>query len=133
MGKQFAQPRTRLNTIQPGVIALLLLTAGAHFYLGTQMSEELHSWFLLNGLGYCVLLVSFLLPPFGAMHAIIRKLLLMYTMLTILLWIFFGGPAEGKLEPFDVIVKAVEVLLVILLLLDEKAALKARGTPKQVG
>jgi hypothetical protein len=130
MLKQFAQPRIRLHTIQPGVIALLLLTAGAHLYLGTQMDEELHTWFLLNGLGYFVLLTSFLLPSLGAMHGVIRKLLVTYTLLTIVLWIFFGGPAEGKLEPFDVIVKAIEALLVLLLLLDERVAAKERGMPE---
>jgi hypothetical protein len=122
MLKQFVQPRVRLNSIQPGVIALLLLTAGAHLYLGTQMDEELHIWFLLNGLGYMALLAAFLLPPLRTMHAVIRKCLVAYTMLTILLWIFLGGPAEGKLDPFDVIVKAIEALLIILLLLDARAA-----------
>jgi hypothetical protein len=116
--KQYTQAYTRVDTFHPGITVLTLLTAGAHLYLGMQPAEELHTWFLLNGLGYLVLLAAFLLPQFSAIHALTRWILLGYTALTIILWVFLGGPQEGKLEPFDVIVKAVEVFLLLFLFLD---------------
>jgi hypothetical protein len=131
MIKQSDQSQKRNNSIQPGAIALLLLTAGAHLYLGTQPDEDLHFWFLLNGLGYVVLLAPFLLPQLRAIHATTRKVLASYTMLTILLWIFLGSPARGTFDPFDVIVKAIEVSLVILLMLEEKTAAQQQVAVKQ--
>ena len=131
MIKQLDQSQKRFSSIQPGSIALLLLTASAHLYLGTQPDEELHFWFLLNGLGYVVLLVPFLLPQLAAIHTATRKVLASYTMLTILLWIFLGSPARGKFDPFDVIVKAIEVSLVILLILDERTATRQQVVVKQ--
>ncbi|GHO98406.1 hypothetical protein KSF_084540 [Reticulibacter mediterranei] len=131
MIKQSIQSQKRFSSIQPGAIALLLLTAGAHLYLGTQPDEELHFWFLLNGLGYLVLLAPFLLPQLGTIHAATRKVLAGYTILTILLWVFLGSPAEGRFDPFDVLVKAIEVLLVVLLMLEERTAAQQQVMVKQ--
>lgn len=115
---RLAQVQARVDTFHPGIVALTLLTAGAHLYLGTQPDEELHTWFLLNGLGYLVLLAAFALPQFMPIHALARWILMGYTVLTLILWVFLGSPSEGKLDPFDVVVKAVEVLLALFLLFD---------------
>jgi hypothetical protein len=131
MIKQLDQSQKRFSSIQPGSIALLLLTASAHLYLGTLPDEELHFWFLLNGLGYVVLLVPFLLPQLAAIQTGARKVLASYTMLTILLWIFLGSPARGKFDPFDVIVKAIEISLVILLMIEERTAAQQQVMVKQ--
>ena len=101
------------------IFLLTLITAGAHLYLSRQPDEQLHSLFLLNGLGFIGLLGLYLLPQFKNFHATIRWLFLGYTLLTIICWFFLGGPAEGALDPFDVTVKAVEAALVIHLFLDQ--------------
>jgi fumarate reductase subunit D len=116
--RQLVQADTRLDTFHPGITALTLLTAGAHLYLGMQPDEELHTWFLLNALGYLILLAAFVLPQFMTIHAVARGILLGYTALTIVLWVFLGSPKEGKLDPFDVLVKGVEIFLLLFLLLD---------------
>jgi hypothetical protein len=47
--------------------------------------------------------------------------------LTILLWIFLGSPKEGKLDPFDVLVKSVEIFLLLFLFLDWRVDSKQRS------
>ncbi|GHO99442.1 hypothetical protein KSF_094900 [Reticulibacter mediterranei] len=116
--ERFSQTRTGIDTFHPGIIVLILLTIGAHLFLGMQPDEELHTWFLLNGLGYLVLLAAFVLPQFIALHSFVRWILMGYTALTVVLWVFLGGPKEGKLDPFDVLVKAVEIFLLLLLFFD---------------
>jgi len=108
------------NTFHVSIFMLTLITAGAHLYLSAQLGEELHYYFLLNGLGYFTLLTAFLLPQVKSFHHIIRWALLGYVLLTIILWFFFGSPHEGKLDPFDIMVKLVEVTLAIHLFLDYK-------------
>jgi hypothetical protein len=102
------------------IIVLALLAAIAHFYLAAQPDEELHNFFLLNGFGYLVLILAFLLPRLTPFHELIRWILIGYATLTIILWFFFGSPSEGALDPFDLSVKLVELALVILLILDKK-------------
>jgi hypothetical protein len=102
------------------IFILAVLTAAPHLYLAAQPDEELHSAFLLNGLGYLALATAFVLPGFRSFHEPLRWILVGYTSLTIILWFFLGSPAEGTLDPFDLSVKAVELLLVIFLFLDKK-------------
>ncbi len=110
----------RLNGVQVAILILTLMTALAHLFLGVQLDEQLHIWFLLNGLGYLILLAAFFLPQLAQVHPAIRWILLGYTLLTFILWFFLGSPREGKIDPFDMGVKAVEVLLVLLLLGDSR-------------
>ena len=106
-------------TFYPGVLALGLLAAGAHLYLASQPDESLRFAFLLNGLGYLALLGAFVLPQFKKIHAITDLVFIGYTLLTIILWFFFGSPSEGGAwDPFDVLVKVTELLLLIQLSLD---------------
>ena len=110
----------RLDIVQTAILIFTFITALAHLFLGFQMDEELHTWFLLNGLGYLTLLTAFFRPQFAHIHSIIRWTLLGYTLLTIILWFFLGSPREGQIDPFDISVKAVEILLVICLLADSR-------------
>ncbi len=100
------------------IFLLTLITAVAHLYLGMQSGDQLQTLFLLNGLGYLGLVVIFLLPQVKSWHGIIRLMLLGYTLLTLFLWFIITSPWKGDLDPFDLTVKAVEVVLVIHLLLD---------------
>jgi len=106
------------NTFLISILMLTLITAGAHLYLASQPDEKLRFWFLLNGLGYLALLFAYILPQLRRFHHVIRWLLLGYVVLTIALWFFLGSPHEGSLDPFDVVVKAVEVTLAINILFD---------------
>ena len=109
------------------ILILTLLAAIAHFYLAAQPDEELHNFFLLNGFGYLILIIAFLLPKLNPFHELIRWILVGYAVLTIILWFFFGSPSEGALDPFDLSVKLVELALVIFLVLDKRReAMSAR-------
>lgn len=116
--KQLIQPQSRSDLLRGGIFAFTLFTALAHLYLGMQPDEELRFWFLLNGLGYLGLLAAFFLPLLAAFHVGIRWILLGYTLLTIILWFFLGGPSQGQLDPYDLAVKLDEAILVVLLFLD---------------
>lgn len=95
---------------------LTLITAGAHIYLGTQQDEALRVWFLLNGLGFLSLLVLYFLPFLRSFRRSISWVHLGYVVLTIVLWLFLGSLREGTLDPFDAVVKAVEITLAVQLI-----------------
>jgi hypothetical protein len=110
--------RNRLDWIGTGILALTLITAIAHIYLGFKPDETMHTLFLLNGLCYLTLLAAFfLLQP---AHHLVRWMLLGYTLLTIILWFFLGSPREGTFDPFDIAVKVVEITLIVLLFIDTR-------------
>ncbi len=118
--KQSVQPRSRFDFLGVGILACTLFTAFAHLYLGMQPGEDLRTWFLLNGLGYLALLTVFFLSPFASLHFGLRRVFQGYTLLTILLWFFFGSPSQGQLDPFDLTVKGDEAILVMLLFIDRR-------------
>jgi hypothetical protein len=117
---QLVRPANRLDLVAMGIVLLTLITAGAHLYLAAQPDEDLRFWFLLNGLGYLVLLAAFELPQFAQIHTIVRWVLMGYALLTIILWFFLGSISQGELDPFDITVKVVEAALVLLLFLDSR-------------
>lgn len=117
--KELTLSRPQPITFYTGILALGLLTAGAHLYLASQSDESLRFIFLLNGLGYLALLVAFVVPQLKKIHAIVDLVFIGYTLLTILLWFFLGSPGEGGAwDPFDVLVKVTELLLIIQLFID---------------
>jgi hypothetical protein len=117
---QLTRSSTRLGVVSIGIVLLTLITAAAHLYLAAQPDEDLRLWFLLNGIGYLVLLTAFVLPQFAQIHNVVRWVLMGYALLTIILWFFLGSPSEGQLDPFDITVKVVEAALVVLLFLDSR-------------
>jgi hypothetical protein len=120
---QLTRSSTRLGVVSIGIVLLTLITAAAHLYLAAQPDEDLRLWFLLNGIGYLVLLTAFVLPQFAQIHNVVRWVLMGYALLTIILWFFLGSPSEGQLDPFDITVKVVEAALVVLLFLDSRREL----------
>ncbi|GHO85966.1 DUF7475 family protein [Dictyobacter formicarum] len=114
-----------------GIVLTTLITGAAHLYLSMQPDEDLHFWFLLNGLGYLGLLVAFFLPQFARIHNLVRWVFIGYTLLTIVLWFFLGSPSEGwPWDPFDCTIKVVEVVLVILLFLDWMKSKQIAAKPR---
>lgn len=120
---QLARPANRLDIVNVGIVLLTLITAGAHLYLASQPDEDLRFWFLLNGIGYLALLIAFELPQLAQIHSLVRWILLGYALLTIILWFFLGSLSQGEIDPFDITVKIVEVVLVLLLFIDSRREL----------
>lgn len=92
-------------------IAIIILTFGTAF---THISLNFPDLvFILNGLGYLGILYMLFAPSMEPARPMIRQALIVYTILTIVLWVGFG--ARSNLGYFN---KANEVLLLIALLLE---------------
>jgi len=106
----------RLGPLQIGVIALASATALIHLALGLQFSVPM---FVLNALGYWVLLAGLYLPlpALAARRAWIRYTLLAYTALTVALWVLFGARDVAAYAD-----KLVEAALIVLLVVEARRA-----------
>ncbi len=118
MHQHITKQQLHFGKLQGIIVLLVFITAGIHVYLAAQPDEELHFWFLLNGLGYLGLVLLLYLPQTASFRVRIRGALVVYTGLTIVLWFFLGNPAE--LEPIDITTKVVETLLVAFLILEDQ-------------
>ncbi|MCX6045089.1 MAG: hypothetical protein NT075_08245 [Chloroflexi bacterium] len=96
------------------IILLTIATALVHFIL--IFPDPV---FILNGLGYLVLVAGLYLPlpQLNAYRAQIRWVLMAYTALTVLLWVFMG--ARATIAYID---KLIEVILIILLWMKSQKA-----------
>ena len=110
---QATRTQTRFGWVQVGIVILALATALIHFSLSLSMGFDL--LFTLNGLGYLALLAAlFLTIPFLSRYRpILRILMILFTLVTIVAWVFLG--ARNTIGYVD---KLIEVALVILLWLD---------------
>ena len=101
-----------LNSIAYGVILLTLSTALIHLSQSFQFPEGPDRVFLLNAIGYIVLLAAIYtpLPMLARYRSRVTWVLIGYTTLTIALWLFFG--ARSVTAYID---KAIEVGLILLL------------------
>jgi hypothetical protein len=98
------------------IIALALLTALIHLFLGVQGGIAI---FILNGLGFIALVAAlYLLPQLAHWSTYIRWALVAYTAITIVAY-FVVNP-----HPFEysvgLITKAIEVILIVLLYLQKR-------------
>jgi len=105
------------------IVALLLAAATGIIHLTLLFPDPI---FILNGLGYLGLTGALYLPfsPFrGA--GWLRWVLIAYTAVTIILYVVMsitsGGPNPWTL-PLGPITKAIEVILIAVLLLDRRSA-----------
>lgn len=105
-----------LNPKRYAIIALTVLTALIHLGLGISSSDPI---FILNGVGYIVLIVAlYFIPQLAGQRALIRWVLLAYTAVTFILYFVFNWPDIWG--PAGLIDKAIELVLIILLWLDRK-------------
>ena len=106
--------RSMFGPVQIGIIVLTLATAMIHFYLNVLMGR-FDIMFTLNGLGYLTLLAALFLPlpVVSRYRSVVRILFILYTLLTIILWIAFG-----MRDMIGYTAKAIEVALIALLLVD---------------
>jgi hypothetical protein len=133
----------RISFLQIGIILLTIITAGMHLYLGITMGSmtggtppsggapagassggfsimsllplPLPTLFILNFVGYVVLLGALYLPVLQRFQRLIRWLLIGYTAITILLWYLISGGHSDLMAYID---KFVEVVLIALLLIE---------------
>lgn len=112
-----------------GVIILTALTALIHLFLSFQFSGGPDLIFLLNGLGYFVLLFALYSSNTKAIEYRIytRWILLGYTALTVILWFLFG--ARTTLAYVD---KLIEVTLIVLLWLENQRTISTASGHKSV-
>ena len=105
-----------LNPRRYAIVALTVITALIHLVLAFNPFNPL---FILNGLGYLVLIVAlYFIPQLAAQRALIRWALLGFTAITFVLYFVFNWPDIWG--PLGLIDKAVELVLMILLWLDRK-------------
>lgn len=112
-----SKQQTQLNSIAYTVILLTVVTAFIHLYLSFQFPEGPDPAFLLNGIGYLLLVTAIYapLPVLARYRSWLCWILIAYTALTITLWIFFGATT-----PIAYIDKAVEIGLIPLAWLEAR-------------
>jgi membrane-bound ClpP family serine protease len=100
------------TALRVGIVLLTLATALIHLQLAFPDPA-----FILNGLGYLALLAALYLPVprLARYRNIVRRVLIGFTALTILLWILLGART-----PIGYVDKAIEIGLILLLLLDAR-------------
>ena len=112
-----SQQRAQLNSIAYGVILLAAITALIHLYLSLQFPNGPDFAFLLNGIGYLVLVGAIYapIPLLARYRSLFCWLLIAYTALTIVLWFFFGANVW-----YAYVDKAVEIALILFVWLETR-------------
>lgn len=113
---------TRFGTLQIGIMVLTIATALIHLVRGISMlggrGGFFATLFILNFIGYSVLLAALYIPRFLAWQRTIRWTLIGYTALTIVLYFFFAGL---RFNPVGYADKLIELALIVLLFLEDRA------------
>jgi hypothetical protein len=97
-----------LLAVATGLIHLILL---GFFFGGPQIL------FILNGVGYLALIAAlYFVPQLAEMRSLIRWVLIAYTAITVILYFVQNWPDVWG--PLGLVTKAIEVVLIVLLLMD---------------
>ncbi|HKF96460.1 MAG TPA: hypothetical protein VKB96_18085 [Gammaproteobacteria bacterium] len=83
--------------------------------------------FLLNGIGYLVLVTALYLPQLRQYQPVVRWLLIAFAAVTVIMYFAISG---FRINPIGLLTKAVEVALIVLLLIDGRQS--ARAVPDMV-
>jgi hypothetical protein len=102
--------RSSIGTLQIGIILLVIATAAIHLSLGI---PNFLVMFILNGIGYLVLVAALYLPQLQRYRRLIRWALIAFAAVTIIGWIAIG--ARSTIGYLD---KVIEVALIALLLIE---------------
>lgn len=113
------------KTVRAAILVLGLFTAIVHLVvlnLGGQL-EDINYLFILNGLGYFVLLaVFFTNPSFDRGRTpLLHYVFIAYAVATILAWVFLGRPYTS----LGYVTKLDEFLLIVALIVDMRIEQKA--------
>jgi hypothetical protein len=104
-----------MKPIQIAIVLLTVATAVIHLALGIPNNLTM---FILNGIGYLVLLVALYLPQLRAYQNYTRWVLIAYTAVTILAWAVITS--FDLTDPIAVITKLIEVALIVCLFLERR-------------
>lgn len=107
----------KLGSLQYAIIILTVVTAVIHLVLGVAFGE-VNPLFILNGIGYLVLVVAlYFVPQLAAQRSLVRWALILFTAVTFILYFVFNWPDIWG--PIGLLDKAIELVLIILLWLDK--------------
>jgi hypothetical protein len=95
---------------------------GGGFNIMALLPIPLPMLFLLNGIGYLVLVTALYLPQLRQYQPIVRWLLIAFAAVTIIMYFAIAG---FRPNPVGLLTKAVEVTLIVLLLIDGRRAAAA--------
>ena len=104
--------RNRFGSLQIAIILLAIATAAIHLYLALTAPISL-PMFILNGIGYLVLVTALYLPQLRRYQSIIRWVLIIYTAITVIAW-----AAIGERSTIAYIDKLIEIALIVLLFIE---------------
>ena len=109
----------KLTGLQWGIVGLTVLTAVIHLFLGITSGIPMFLvLFILNGIGYLVLIAAlFFLKMFATNRSLIRYALMAFAAVTIVLYFVFNWPDVWM--PVGLLDKAVELVLIVLLWMDK--------------
>jgi hypothetical protein len=140
-----------IGILQIATIVLVVITASIHLQRGISMSMggfgggapgrppggpgsgppggsilqwiplPLSTLFIINGIGYLVLVIALYLPPLARFQRIIRWLLIIYAATTFILYFLVNG---FHLQTISIIDKVAEIALIILLLIDDRQSVR---------
>jgi ABC-type Na+ efflux pump permease subunit len=113
--KQLQANESRFGLLQGIILLLGLATAAIHGILLNIMMGGLDTLFTLNGIGFLVLLAAYFLPQFSKYRNLVRWVLIAFTAVTIIAWIFMGAR-----ELLGYVTKLIEVGLIAALLVDAR-------------
>ena len=112
----------QVRSYRTPIIILTIVTALIHFSRAVA-DPEIRALFILNGIGYLVLVTLLYLPSerLTSWRSRIRWILIVYTGITILLYFVWGAMSGEWVVPLGPIDKLVEVVLIILLWLEARS------------
>ena len=109
------EAQSRFRTPQIALIVLTIITALIHFERAIQ-DPDIRILFILNGLGYFVLLAAFYMPAFQRFHKLVRWTFIVYTAVTILLYFVWVAMSGEWTIPLGPIAKLAEAAMILILL-----------------
>jgi hypothetical protein len=115
----------RFGPLQASIALAAAATALIHIWLAFQFPGGVDPVFVLNGLGYLglTLLLFLPLPLLDPYRSLIRWVLIGYTLVTVLAWLWIGARS-----PIAYATKVIELLLIVCLWLDWQRTRGARNT-----
>ena len=142
---------SRISLLATAIIILALITAWIHLDLAIKIGfftgpigghvsrgrsglmgfifSYLPLLFILNGIGYIVLVVALYLPQLKRFQSIIRWILIVFTAITVIAYFALLGLRQN---PTGYIDKIVEIVLIALLLIEERRATSIAAPTERV-
>jgi hypothetical protein len=107
-------PETKIRIADIAIVLLTVATAAIHFSRA-MADPEIRVLFVLNGLGYLILLTLLYLPQLRDRRRWIRRIFIGYAAITVVLYVVWGlmsGEWNMPIGPLD---KLIEIALIALL------------------